>query len=124
VTEAGDARMRRIAEEFPGPQGQRGPRGRRGPESARRMPSVAYLFLLNCALILAGYFFLAHAVRTDSQQRCGGISQQVAIPVPVPTAGNPSRAWVARFSQIERQRGAELGCHMPPPRFVHVPGGN
>jgi hypothetical protein len=91
----------------------------------------AVLFAL-VALAFAGLYLqqrqsqeaIARVARVADEQRCGALVQQVAIPVPVPTAGNPSRAWVARFSQIERQRGAELGCHMPPPRFITTKPGN
>jgi Flp pilus assembly protein TadB len=91
--------------------------------------AVAFLFVTVFALIGLAYAGLylqqresqeavARVARAASQQRCAAIIQQVSIPVPVPTAGNPSRAWVARFSRIERHRGTQLGCHMPPPKFV------
>jgi len=62
--------------------------------------------------------------RANARQRCASIAQTVGIPVPVPTAGNPSREWVAKFSLIERHRGEQAGCRLPPPRFVTQPPGH
>ena len=118
-----DETARRIAETFPGPRGPKGERGAKGePLSPALRRALAYLFVLVFLLIGLAYWGLYRQQQGDEQQRCGSIAQAVGIPVPVPTAGNPSREWVAKFSAIERQRGKQLGCDMPPPRFVTEAG--
>lgn len=103
-----------------GDEGQRGPRGKQGLSRPVRR-AIVFLFVLNFLLIIAGYLFLSHTVKGNNQVRCQSIAAIVGIPVPVPLTDNPSRQWVAKYSLIQRKRGAELGCDMPPPRFVNSP---
>lgn len=56
--------------------------------------------------------------RKEARVRCASIAGIMKIPVPVPVAGNPSREWVYRYVQIQRRRGLQLGCKLPPPRYV------
>jgi hypothetical protein len=101
----------------PGPQGERGQRGEKGLSPAVRR-AIGALFLVMFALIGAAYAGLWYQQQQYNQQRCESIAEIAAIPVPVPTAGNPSRAWVARYSQIDRARGVQLGCRLPAPRYA------
>lgn len=103
-----------------GEQGEQGARGERGlPKGQRR--AIVFLFVFNFVLIVIGYLFLSSIARGNTQARCASIAKTVAIPVPVPVKDNPSRQWVAAFSLIQRVRGTELGCDMPPPKFVTIP---
>ena len=112
-----------------GEQGVQGERGERGEKGVSRLPSrqawaIVYMFALNMAILGVGLFWLAHIQSENNRVRCTALAQIVAIPVPVPTAGNPSREWVADYTRIERQRGAALGCPMPAPRYVTVQPGH
>ncbi|HEY6493313.1 MAG TPA: hypothetical protein VIZ43_08580 [Trebonia sp.] len=60
--------------------------------------------------------------RKAARIRCGSIEQIVSIPIPVPVTDNPSRQWVLRYAEIQRNRGMKLGCHLPPLTFVHSKG--
>ena len=101
-----------------GKQGNPGPRGKQGLSRPVRR-AIVFLFILNFALIIAGYLFLSHAVKGNNQVRCQSLAATAAIPVPVPLTDNPSRQWVAKYSLITRKRGLELGCKMP---LRHEPG--
>ena len=116
-----EERMEQFAGRFPGERGatgERGPQGAPGKIPAPIRAAFAYLFVLMFVLIGLSFAGIWYYVHENNQQRCGGIAEQVAIPIPVPTAGNPSREWEAKFSKIERHRGAQLGCDMPPPRYA------
>jgi hypothetical protein len=137
--------MRRIAERFPGPRGPKGEHGEQGAQGAQGKTGEAlspalrralcWLFAALFALVVlcfAAVYLqqrssdaaLLRLQRANEQQWCGSISQIVHIPVPVPTADNPSRVTWARYEQITRHRGMELGCRMPPPRYAQSkPGG-
>lgn len=133
-----DEQVRRIAEGFPGP---RGPKGETGARGVRGLPtgllsSFVILAVIILGLVFCGYYVLqrdanriaateraiARAAQTDKQQRCVSIAQIVAIPVPVPTVDNPSRETWAKFSLIQRHRGKQLGCKLPPPKYAPAGG--
>ena len=61
---------------------------------------------------------LTRQARAGDRQRCASIALIVDIPIPVPLAGNPSRQAWAAFEGVERMRGRELGCALPPPRYA------
>jgi hypothetical protein len=132
-----DEQARRIAETFPGPRGPKGPRGARG--KAGLEPAVkrafAYLFLLVFALLALGFYGLYREQQADNagllrvqqannRQRCGSLAEVVRIPIPVPTADNPSREAWATFEAVQRRRGRQLGCKLPPPRYAPAKPGN
>jgi hypothetical protein len=110
----------------------RGEHGEHEPLTPALRQALFWLFIATFTLIGLGFYGLyrvqkaneeqvARVALVNSRQRCSAIAEAAAIPVPVPTAGNPSRVWVARFSLIERHRGEQLGCVMPPPSFVSAP---
>ena len=127
-----------------GDKGEQGDRGAPGPGlPVRQRRAIIYLFILPAliaAVALGGILHYASILTaeqqtvarqsreiagvesTDARQRCGSIAEIVAIPIPVPTAGNPSRQAWARFEQVQRARGTELGCKMPAARYVQVSG--
>jgi hypothetical protein len=114
-----------------GAKGDKGERGERGMPAGQRR-AIIYLFVVPILIAAAALFGLIHYARqlsreqreiiqvanTNSRQRCGSIAQIVVIPIPEPTAGNPSREWEARYEQIERQRGVQLGCRLPRAQFA------
>lgn len=102
--EKGDAGRRGEA----GERGERGKTGARLPAGQAR--AVVYLFLLNLLFVGACFAGLVYYVHATDQERCTTLEQIVAIPVPTPVAGNPSREFEARFEAIERERGRQLGC--------------
>jgi hypothetical protein len=97
-----------------GEKGERGEQGAQGKASTRlplpQARAIIFLLLLNLLLIGAGFFGLIHYVRAGNSDRCTSLEQVVAIPVPRPVAGNPSREFDARFEAIEQRRARELGC--------------
>ncbi len=119
---------------IPGPKGDRGPKGDKGdrgmPPGQRR--AIVYLFVLPvliAAIALGGLAYYAHRLSVEQQEiirvatlnnrvRCASIAEIVSIPIPVPTAGNPSREWDAKYEEAERARGLQLGCRLPPPRYA------
>lgn len=104
--------MTEDAGQLRGQKGDTGAQGKRGEPGMGRRPrrAVVYLFLLNSALIVAGFLWLGHTVTVNAQQRCGSILADARIPLPHPIAGNPSREWEAAFEAIEQHRAAQLGC--------------
>lgn len=101
-----------------GERGERGERGQPGGLAAGKSRAIVFLFAFSLLFGVANLFWSAHLVSQGNSQRCSTIVAQVTIPVPTPTAGNPSREWEAKFSADERRRGRQLGCTMPPPRFA------
>lgn len=101
-------------------RGQRGEKGRQGEKGDKGEPSsrlpigqaraVVYLFLLNLVFVGLCFWGLVHSEQSSARDRCTTLNQVVAIPVPTPVAGNPSREFDARFEAIERERGRQLGC--------------
>jgi hypothetical protein len=96
--------------------------------SNRIRRAVVYLFAV------AALCCITTAVRTTIEQneinaanrrqetvRCVSIAEIVAIPVPSPYTGNPSREWVYRYDQVQRHRARELGCAVPRWHFVNAP---
>jgi hypothetical protein len=105
-----------------GRQGEKGERGERGLPRAQRR-AVIYLFLLNVLFVAACFAGLVHYVRSSEQERCASLAQIITIPIPVPVTGNPSRQAWASFEAVERRRGHQLGCALPPPRYVQATKG-
>ena len=104
---------------FRGAKGDRGKRGPGGePLSAALRRALAYLFVAMFLLIALAYYGLYREQQASNQQRCGSIAKEVSVPVPVPTLDNPSRAWEARQEQIDRTRGMQLHCALPPARYA------
>lgn len=68
--------------------------------------SVAVLVLLALLVTGANLLWTAHEVRANDQQRCGSLTQTAAIPL----SSGPSRAWEARFEQVQKARARQLGC--------------
>ena len=118
-----------------GQKGDKGEQGERGEQgmSARVRYSLVMLFALGVALALFALVGVivqtrrferdqtaqnAHAARV----RCEAITEILRIPIPAPVTDNPSREWVYRYVLIQRMRGERLGCHLPPPHFIHVKG--
>lgn len=121
-----------------GETGAPGPQGIRGLLSRAQARAVVYLFIVGaliCAACLAGLLHYAgkldsqqrtvaaeqreltteqHVltadVKANNQERCAILEEVVAIPVPHPVTGNPSREWESKFQAIERARARELGC--------------
>jgi hypothetical protein len=135
-----EERMEGFAKAYPGPKGDKGDTGQRGEQGLprRQRRAIVWLFVVPAIFLGVGFLFLARTehrltaterqiaqeARSNAKERCASIAQTVGIPVPVPTAGNPSREWVAKFSLIERHRGEQAGCRLPPPRFVTQPPGH
>jgi hypothetical protein len=94
-----------------GAKGDKGERGERGMPAGQRR-AIIYLFVVPILIAAAALFGLIHYARQLSRE------QLVVIPIPEPTAGNPSREWEARYEQIERQRGDQLGCRLPRAQFA------
>jgi hypothetical protein len=109
-----------------GADGQPGPAGKRGPESSRRLPAVAYLFILNFVLIVLGYLWLSHtvdrldqvgqrvtqSVAANHAQRCSGLEQDARIPL-LKGAGrvaNPSRYDINIMILSARNRAEKQHC--------------
>ena len=105
-----------------GAKGDKGERGLTGGLSAKVQRALLFLFLLPSLIAVIAVYGVIRQDQASSRVRCESLAQVVSIPVPVPVTDNPSREWVARYSQIQRQRGEQLGCRLPPPRFVHVKG--
>lgn len=119
-------------------KGAKGDKGDKGAPGAgmpvRQRRAIIYLFILPvliAAIALGGLFHYAHELSrqqralvqvetSNNRERCASIGEIVSIPIPVPTAGNPSRSWEAAYEQIERHRGAQLGCKMPAPRYAQA----
>lgn len=121
-----------------GEKGDTGPQGIRGLLSRTQGRAVVYLFILGAVLGVASLAGLLHyagelssqqrtvateqrelvteqhnltaAVKTNNAERCAILEEVVAIPVPHPVAGNPSREWESKFQALEATRGHELGC--------------
>ena len=100
-----------------GPKGDKGERGKQGEqgEPSTRLPisqarAVVYLFILNLIFVGLCFWGLVHYIHANDQDRCTTLEEVVAIPVPQPVAGNPSREFDARFEAIEAKRGRQLGC--------------
>jgi hypothetical protein len=106
-----------------GDKGAKGDRGERGMPAGQRR-AIVYLFVLPVVFIAVGFFWLARIQYDNDHERCGSITQIVAIPIPVPTQGNPSREAWARFEQVERQRGTQLHCPMGAPRYAKSKSGS
>lgn len=135
-----------------GETGDKGDRGKPGPALPVKMRrAIIFLFvlpLLISVVALAGLFHYAGklsgeqeavqrqqaaisrtqreitaATVTGNAERCASLAQIAAIPIPVPTPGNPSRIAWARFETVERHRGSELGCKMPKAVYVKVKPG-
>lgn len=106
-----------------GQKGDKGDKGQRGlPQGQAR--AIVYLFVLCIALFLVlgvGLFHqqsvfqqrISQADAHNARIRCQAIAQIVAIPVPSPVAGNPSRMWEASYEHVQRQRGIAAGCKLP-----------
>lgn len=73
----------------PGPKGDKGDAGGRGlPRIQAR--AIVYLFLLNLALIIVGYLFVAHLVRGQEHKWCSTfatINQSEQKTPPTTTSG-------------------------------------
>jgi hypothetical protein len=97
-----------------GQPGEKGERGEKGEPSSRlpigQARAVVYLFLLNLVLFGLCFLGLIHYVHAGDSDRCTSLQQVIAIPVPTPVAGNPSREFDSKFEAIERARARELGC--------------
>jgi hypothetical protein len=117
-----EERMENFAQAYPGPAGPKGDTG--APLSPRKSRAIAWMFLF--ALVVSGInlWWTSHEVRANGQQRCMSIAEIVHIPIPVPTAGNPSRQAWAEYEAVQRRRGRQLGCDMPPPRYAPSKPGN
>jgi hypothetical protein len=88
---------------------------RKAAERTSRLPAgqaraVIYLFLLNVVLFGLCFAGLIHYVKAGNSDRCTTLQQVIAIPVPTPVAGNPSREWESTYEAIDRQRARQLGC--------------
>ena len=70
--------------------------------------SVAALVILALLVTGANLLWTAHVVNADNQQRCASVLADATIPLPA--AGDPSRAWDARFEANAQARARQLGC--------------
>lgn len=131
----GNERIGPVEARWQPPRGQKGDKGDKGEPgmSSRVRYSLVMLFALCVGFALFAlvgvivqtrHFEHAQAVQAAqaARERCESLAKIVAIPIPVPLAANPSRQAWASFETAERQRGRQLGCHLPPPRFIHVKG--
>lgn len=82
----------------------------RVPSISRKARSAAVLVALAAAVTGANFWFTAHTVTSNNQQRCTSLQAEAAIPLPQPIAGNPSRIWEAQFEAIQAARARQLGC--------------
>jgi hypothetical protein len=115
-----------------GAQGEPGQPGKRGDAGVGRpvRRAIAYLFLLNFALIIAGYAWLtiqagdsrAAQIREQAQQQqaaetvehklCTTLGRLAALRPPAGNPGtNPSRAYDQQVHTTLAQLGPDIGCN-------------